>query len=69
MDIRITIAIILLGGFGLFLLWKGISGDVIKLSSGKAFLPRWFYILSGVAVLILPVSYLILQTMILISSD
>ncbi len=68
MEIKATIAAIMLSGFGLFLIWKGISGDVIKLSSGKAFIPRWVYILGGCIVLILPMAYLLLQLMILFRS-
>lgn len=67
MDGRATIAAIMLSGFGLFLIWKGISGDVMKLSSGKTFIPRWVYIVGGIAVLILPMAYLAVQLLILFS--
>lgn len=69
METKATIAAIMLSGFGLFLIWKGISGDVMKLSSGKAFIPRWVYILGGCIVLILPVAYLALQLFILSTAE
>jgi hypothetical protein len=69
MDIRATIAAIILSAFGFFLIWKGISGDVIRLSSGKAFIPRWIYILGGCIVLILPTAYLVVQTIALLAAE
>lgn len=69
MDIRATGAAILLSGFGLFLIWKGISGDIMRLSSGKVFIPRWGYMLGGCIVLILPVAYLAVQLLILFSAE
>ncbi len=56
-----TVAAILVGGFGLFLIWKGIVGDVVRTSEGKAFFPKWMYLLSGIIVLILPVTYLVVR--------
>ena len=58
--LKSIIAALLLGGFGIFLIWKGITGDIIKLSSGQSFIPRWMYVLGGIVVLILPVSYLLI---------
>lgn len=69
MEIKATIAALMLSGFGLFLIWKGISGDIIRMSSGKAFIPRWVYILGGFFVLILPVAYLITQTIVWVTAE
>ena len=55
------VASIILGTFGFFLIWKGITGDIIKTIDGKAFIPKWMYILGGIIVLILPVAFLIVQ--------
>ena len=53
-----TSAALLLAAFGCFLIWKGMTGDVVRLSSGRAVFPAWFYILGGLVVLILPAAYL-----------
>ena len=60
---RETVAAIVVGAFGLFLVWKGTVGRVVRLSSGKAIFPKWMYLLSGILVLILPVAYLVLRVM------
>ena len=62
--LKSAVVALLLAGFGIFLIWKGVTGDVIKLTSGQTFIPRWIYILGGVAVLILPTAYLIVLLMI-----
>ncbi len=56
---KAIIAALIVGIFGLFLLWTGITGNIIKTCDGKAFLPRWMYILSGIVVLILPTAYIV----------
>jgi hypothetical protein len=52
-------AAIILGIFGIFLIWQGLSGNVVKTIDRKAFIPRWVYVLAGIGILILPVAYLI----------
>ena len=59
-SIKASVAALILGAFGLFLIWKGITGDVGKTVDGKAFIPKWIYVLGGIVVLILPVAYLII---------
>lgn len=56
---KATVAAIALGLFGLFLIWQGLTGNVVKTTDRKAFFPRWMYVLSGMGILILPVIYLI----------
>ena len=55
------VAAIILGTFGLFLIWRGITGDIIKTTDGKAFIPKWMYIFGGIVILILPVAFLIVR--------
>ena len=59
--IKSIVSAIILGALGLFLIWKGITGDITKTIDGKAFIPKWMYILGGVIVLILPVTFLIVR--------
>ena len=56
-----TAAAIILAVFGIFLVWKGLSGDVVRTSRGTAIFPKWMYLLGGIGMLILPVAYLILR--------
>ena len=60
MIIKEAVAAVALGVFGGFLVWKGLSGDVILTSAGKAFFPRWMYVLGGLVVLFFPGVYLLL---------
>lgn len=57
---KTIVAAILLGVFGLFLLWQGLSGNIVKTIDQKVLIPRWIYILAGIGILILPVAYLII---------
>ena len=59
MIIKEVVAAVALGAFGVFLIWKGVSGDVVLSSTGKSFFPRWVYVLGGLVVLVLPVAYLL----------
>ena len=56
-----TVAAIILSAFGLFLIWKGISGDVPMGIGGKALIPKSMYVLSGIVVLILPITYFVIR--------
>lgn len=55
------VAAIVLSAFGLFLIWKGIVGDIIRTSADEALYPKWAYILSGVIVLIMPVTVFVVR--------
>jgi len=61
---RSALTAIFLAVFGLFLIWKGVTGDVIRTRDGQTIFPAWVYILSGVAVLILPTAFLIVLLLI-----
>ena len=52
---------IALGILGLVLIWKGISGNVIKTIDRKAIIPRWMYVLGGIIVLIFPATWIIVR--------
>jgi hypothetical protein len=52
---------IVLGIFGLFLIWNGITGNVIKTIDGEAVIPRWMYIFGGVLVLIFPTTWILVR--------
>jgi len=56
---KASVAAILLAGFGLFLIWQGLSGNVAKTIDRQAIVPRWMYVLAGAGMLILPTAYLI----------
>jgi hypothetical protein len=52
---------IVLGIFGLSLIWNGITGNVIKTIDGEAVIPRWMYVLGGVLVLIFPITWILVR--------
>jgi hypothetical protein len=58
---RGTGAAILLGSFGAYLIWKGITGNVPLGIEGKPLLPKSMYILTGVVLLILPITYFVIR--------
>jgi hypothetical protein len=60
-DQKTILAACLLSLFGLFLLWQGITGKIVKSSAGMPVLPRWVYVLGGIGMLLLPGAYLILM--------
>lgn len=47
-------AIIALAGLGLWLIWKGVTGDVRIDRFGQAMIPRWAYVVGGLVLLVLP---------------
>ena len=56
---KAIVAAIILAIFGLFLIWQGLSGNVVKTIDRKAIIPRWMHVIAGIGILILPVAYLI----------
>lgn len=48
-------AIVALAGMGLWLIWKGVTGDVMTDRFGQAMIPRWAYVVAGLALLLFPV--------------
>jgi hypothetical protein len=54
------VAVLTLGAFGCILIWKGITGNVMTTRMGDVLIPRWMYIIGGVALLVFPaVSFLV----------
>jgi hypothetical protein len=51
-------AIVALGLLGLWLIWKGLTGDVMRTRFGEAMIPRWMYVLGGFALLLFPLAYI-----------
>jgi len=56
---RVLLAELILGIFGLFLIWKGLTNDVMRTRLGDVLIPRWMYVAGGIA-LFLFLSVLIL---------
>jgi len=56
---RVLAALIILGSFGLFLVWKGITDDVTRSIDGKRVIPKWVFIIGGLGALAVSVFYLI----------
>lgn len=55
-------ALFMLTLFGLGLIWKGLTGDVLRDGFGQAMLPRWAYILGGIVLLVFPVVAVLIRT-------
>ena len=55
-------AVITLGIFGVILIWKGLSGDVMTTRMGDVLIPRWMYLTGGIALLIFPFVWAGVQT-------
>jgi hypothetical protein len=47
-------AIVALACMGLWLIWKGVTGDVLTDRFGQAMIPRWAYVVGGLVLLVLP---------------
>jgi hypothetical protein len=58
-----TSAAILVGLFGLFLIWQGITGNVPLGIDRKPLIPKFLYIISGIIMLILPVAFFVVRLM------
>jgi len=56
------VAVITLGVIGITLLWKGLSGDVMMTRLGDTLIPRWMYIIGGVALLAFPTAFVLLRS-------
>jgi hypothetical protein len=52
---------ITLGVLGLMLIWRGITGDVMKTKLGEPLAPRWSYIVAGGVLLIFPAALFYLR--------
>jgi hypothetical protein len=55
-------ALVALGVFGLILIWKGMSGDVMTTPLGGPVIPRWMYIGGGLALLAFPGMYFLTRS-------
>lgn len=47
-------ALLALAGLGLWLIWKGVTGDVMVDGFGQPMIPRWAYIFAGLTLLLFP---------------
>jgi hypothetical protein len=56
---KAIISAVALSIFGIFLIWQGATGNVVRTIDEKEVMPRWIYILGGLGLLLLPVMYLI----------
>lgn len=52
---RALVALGFLTFLGLRLIWQAISGDVMTTPLGEPIVPRWLYVVGGLAVLVFPV--------------
>jgi hypothetical protein len=50
-------AIATLGVFGIILIWKGITNDVMMTPMGDAIIPRWMYVIGGMILIIFPLAF------------
>ena len=55
-------AIGVLGVFGLVLIWKGLTGDVMTTRMGDILIPRWMYIVAGVFLLMFPAALIFVRS-------
>ena len=53
--------IIALIGFGVYWIWKGITGDVWETPMGTTVIPAWLYIVGGILSLALAVGFIYLR--------
>ena len=51
-----------LGILGVYLIWKGLSGDVMQTKMGDNLFPRWLYVVAGVVLLIFPAMSLLVRS-------
>jgi hypothetical protein len=49
---RKLLAELILGVFGLLLIWKGLTNDVMRTRLGDVLIPKWMYVVGGVALLL-----------------
>ena len=57
--VRALIACLVGVGFGAHLIWKGVTGDVIRSSfTGDAVIPRWLYIAGGVLLILISLGWM-----------
>ena len=54
---RGLVALITLGVMGVFLIWRGLTGDVMKTPLGDSIIPPWMYLVGGVSLLLFPFAY------------
>jgi putative Mn2+ efflux pump MntP len=52
---------ILIGLFGLYLIWNGLTGNISKTIDRKSIIPRWMHVLGGVILLIFPAVWILVR--------
>lgn len=55
-------ALATLGVFGLILIWKGITGDVMTTPLGDNIIPRWMYVIGGLVLLMFPAVFMLVRS-------
>ena len=55
------VASIVLSIWGIWLIWSGITGYVLKTIDREDFIPKWMYVLGGIIILMFPATWLILR--------
>jgi hypothetical protein len=58
---KILVASIALSVLGIFLIWNGITGNVVKTIDREDLIPKWMYVLGGIIVLIFPATWIIIR--------
>ena len=56
------VAIGTLGIFGLVLIWKGLTGDVMTTRMGSILIPRWMYVVAGIFLLMFPAAFIFVRS-------
>ncbi len=56
------VAVITLVVIGITLVCKGLTGDVMMTRLGDTLIPRWMYIVGGVAVLAFPIAFVLFRS-------
>jgi hypothetical protein len=59
---RGLVAVGVLAVLGLILIWKGVTGDVMTTRLGDTLIPRWMYIVGGVALLAFPAMFILVRS-------
>ena len=54
--------LVMLTIFGISLIWKGITGDVMTTPMGDRIVPGWMYILAGLILLLFPLANVLIRS-------
>lgn len=59
---RGLVGIFAIGLFGLILIWKGITGNVMQYEMGGNIIPRWMYVFGGLVMLLFPIAFFLVRS-------